>query len=125
VQEAELQRKRAAVLRMRILGSSFGLLHDIVSHCLERAPAGSLHANDFDTLLVTERIFGPLSDVAQSGCFLALAQNATLRAESDRVDAAEGALDDTFAVDDPRMAQVAAERHAFETTLIQFIEESG
>ncbi|NEE28404.1 MerR family transcriptional regulator, partial [Streptomyces sp. SID7982] len=35
------------------------------------------------------------------------------------------ALDDSVAVDDPRVAQVAAERHAFETALHTVIEESG
>jgi len=48
-----------------------------------------------------------------------------LRAEFDRVDAAEEALDDTVAVNDPRVAQVAAERHAFATALMGVIEESG
>lgn len=124
-QEAELQRMRAAVRRMRTLGSRLGLLHDIVSCRLEDAPEGSLRSDDLDTLLVTERIFGPLGAVAQAGRFLALAQDAALRAESDRVDAAEEALDDTVAVDDPRVAQIAAERHAFETTLMRVIEESG
>ena len=48
-----------------------------------------------------------------------------LRAELDRVDAAEEALDDTVAVNDPRVAQAAAERHAFETALMGVIEESA
>jgi hypothetical protein len=61
----------------------------------------------------------------QAGRFLALALHPELRSESDRVDAAEEALDDTVAVDDPRVAQVAAERHAFETALMRVIEESG
>lgn len=46
-----------------------------------------------------------------------MATHPGLRDESDRVDAAEEALDDTIAVDDPRVAQVAAERHAFELAL--------
>lgn len=124
-QEAALQRKRAAVRRMRALGSRLGLLHDVVARRLEEAPAGALRTDDLDTLLVTERIFGPLGAVAQAGRFLALARDPALRAESDRVDAAEAALDDTVAVDDPRVAQVATERHAFETTLMRVIEESG
>jgi DNA-binding transcriptional MerR regulator len=124
-QEAELQRKRAAVQRMRTLGSRLGLLDDLVSGRLEAAPEGSLRQDDLDSLLVTERIFGPLGAFMQAGRFLALALHPELRAESDRVDAAEQALDDTVAVDDPRVAQVAAERHAFETALMRFIEESG
>ncbi|QHF22786.1 MerR family DNA-binding transcriptional regulator [Rathayibacter sp. VKM Ac-2804] len=124
-QEAELQRKRAAVQRMRSLGSRLGLLDDLVSGRLEGAPEGSLRQDDLDTLLVTERVFGPLGAAVQAGRFVALAADPALRAESDRVDAAEEALDDTVAVDDPRVAQVAAERHAFETALMRACEEAG
>lgn len=124
-QEAELQRKRTAVQRMRTLGSRQGLLDDLVSGRLEAAPEGSLRQEDLDTLLVTERVFGPLGAVMQAGRFLALALDPELRAEADRVDAAEAALDDTVAVDDPRVAQVAAERAAFESELMRVIEESG
>jgi len=124
-QEAELQRKRASVQHMQTLGSRLGLLDDLVSGRLEAAPAGSLRQDDLDSLLVTERMFGPLGAVMQAGRFLTLALHPGLRAEADRVDAAEEALDDTVAVDDPRVAQVAAERHAFETALMRVIEESG
>jgi len=124
-QEAELQRKRASVQRMRARGSRLGLLDDLVSHRLEAAPEGSLRQDDLDVLLVTERIFGPLGAVMQAGRFLALAADPALRAASDRVEAAEEALDDTVAVDDPRVAQVAAERSAFETELMRVIAESG
>jgi len=124
-QEAELQSKRASVQRMRTLGSRLGLLDDLVSHRLEAAPEGSLRQDDLDVLLVTERIFGPLGAVMQAGRFLALAVDPALRAASDRVDAAEEALDDTVAVDDPRVEQVAAERSAFETELMRVIAESG
>lgn len=124
-QEAELRRKRAAVQRMRTHGSRRGLLDDIVSRRLEGAPEGSLRQDDLDVLLVTERIFGPLGAAVQAGRFVALAVHPDLRAESDRVSAAEEALDDLVAVDDPRVAQIAAERHAFETALMRVIEESG
>ena len=124
-QEAELQRKRASVQRMRTLGSRLGLLDGLVSGRLEGAPAGLLRQDDLDVLLVTERIFGPLGAAVQAGRFLALAADPALRAESDRIDVAEEALDDTVPVDDPRVAQVAAERHAFETALMRVIEESG
>lgn len=124
-QEDELRRKRDSVRRMRTLGSRLGLLDDIVSTRLEAAPEGSLREDDLDTLLVTERIFGPLGAVLQASRFLVLALHPELRAESDRVDAAEEALDDSVAVDDPRVAQVAAERHAFDTRLLSMIEESG
>ncbi|MCJ1673709.1 MerR family transcriptional regulator [Rathayibacter sp. VKM Ac-2929] len=124
-QEAELQRQRASVQRMRSLGSRLGLLDDLVSGRLEGAPEGSLRQDDLDVLLVTERVFGPLGAAIQAGRFAALAAHPELRAASDRVDAAEEALDDTVAVDDPRVAQVAAERHAFETELLRVCVESG
>jgi DNA-binding transcriptional MerR regulator len=123
--EAELQRQRAAVRRMRALGSRTGLLDEFVSQRLADLPEGSLRQDDLDALLVTERIFGPLGAAVQAGRFVALATRPELRAESDRVDAAEQALDDTVAVDDPRVAEVAAERHAFEEALLATIAESG
>ncbi|MFD9703487.1 MerR family transcriptional regulator [Lentzea sp. NPDC059081] len=124
-QEEELRRQRTAVQRMRAEGSRMGLLSDFVADRLKGLPEGSLRAADLDTLLVTERIFGPLGAAVQAGRFVALATNPVLRAESDRVDAAEEALDDGVAVDDPRVALVAAERHAFESALQTFLEESG
>jgi len=123
--EAELRRQRAAVRRLRDQGSRAGLLSDLVTSRLEGLPEGSLRQANLDTLLVTERIFGPLGAAVQATRFIALATHPGLREESDRVDAAEEALDDAVAVDDPRVAQVAAERHAFETTLHAYIEESG
>lgn len=123
--EVELQSKRASVQRMRTLGSRLGLLDDLVSGRLEGAPEGSLRQDDLDALIVTERIFGPLGAAMQAGRFLTLALDPELRAESDRVHAAEEALDDTVAVDDPRVAEVAAERYAFETVLLRVIMESG
>ncbi|MCT6776642.1 MerR family transcriptional regulator [Streptomyces sp. CS7] len=124
-QEAELRRQRTAVQRMRVEGSRMGLLSDLVTERLKGLPEGSLRQADLDTLLVTERIFGPLGAAVQATRFVALAAHPALREESDRVDAAEEELDDSVAVDDPRVAQVAAERHAFETALHAVIEESG
>lgn len=124
-QEAELQRQRSAVQRMRTRGSRMGLLDDFVSARLVDLPDGSLRQEDLDALLVTERIFSPLGAAVQAGRFIALARNLRLREESDRVDAAEEALDDTIAVDDPRVAQVAAERHAFEMSLHAAMEDAG
>lgn len=124
-QEAELRRQRAAVQRMRSRGSRTGLLSDVVTDRLEGLPEGSLRQEDLDTLLVTERIFGPLGAAVQATRFIALATHPGLRAESDRVEAAEGTLDDTVAVDDPRVAGVAAERATFETSLHAVIEDTG
>ncbi|WP_036964560.1 MerR family transcriptional regulator [Promicromonospora kroppenstedtii] len=124
-QEAELGRQRAAVQRMRAQGSRAGLLADVVTSRLSDLPEGALRQADLDTLLVTERIFGPLGAAVQAGRFLVLAADPELRAASDRVDAAEEALDDTVAVDDPRVARVAAERHAFERVLAAAMEEAG
>ncbi|WP_371098658.1 MerR family transcriptional regulator [Streptomyces sanglieri] len=124
-QEAELARQRARVQRMRAEGSRMGLLSEAVTRRLKNLPEGSLRQADLDTLLVTERIFGPLGATVQASRFIALATHPELRAESDRVDTAEEALDDTVAVDDPRVAETAAQRHAFEKTLMTMIEESG
>ncbi|WP_233091967.1 hypothetical protein [Arthrobacter sp. MSA 4-2] len=115
--EAELQRQRTAVQRMRTRGSRMGLLSTIVTSRLESLPEGSLRQADLDSLLVMEQIFGPLGAAVNAARVIALATHPGLREESDRVDAAEEALDDTIAVDDPRVAQVAAERHAFELAL--------
>ncbi|MFJ3995586.1 MerR family transcriptional regulator [Streptomyces parvus] len=123
--EAELRRQRTAVQRMRVEGSRAGLLSEFVTERLKGLPEGSLRRADLDTLLVTERIFGPLGAAVQATRFVALATHPALREESDRVDAAEEALDDSVAVDDPRVAHVAAERHAFETALHAAIEELG
>ncbi|WP_103502811.1 MerR family transcriptional regulator [Streptomyces sp. SM14] len=124
-QEEKLRRQRTAVQRMRTEGSRMGLLSDFVTERLKSLPAGSLRQEDLDILLVTERIFGPLGAAVQATRFVALAARPTLREESDRIDEAEEALDDSVAVDDPRVAHVAAERHAFESALNAFIEESG
>lgn len=124
-QEAELRRQRTAVQRMRAEGSRMGLLSDFVTSRLSSLPKGSLRQAELDSLLVTERIFGPLGAAVQATRFIALATYPDLREESDRVDAAEEALDDTIAVDDPRVAQVAAERHAFEEGLQAVIDDSG
>ena len=102
-----------------------GLLSDFVTDRLTSLPGGSLRQADLDTLLVTERIFGPLGAAVQATRFIVLATHPLLRAESDHVDDAEEALDDDVAVDDPRVAQVAAQRHAFENALHAVIEESG
>ncbi|MEV5682885.1 MerR family transcriptional regulator [Streptomyces sp. NPDC052164] len=124
-QEAELRRQRTAVQRMRTEGSRMGLLSDFVTSRLKSLPEGSLRQTDLDSLLVTERIFGPLGAAVQASRFIALATHPELREDSDRIDAAEEALDDTIAVDDPRVARVAAERHAFEKALHAVIEDSG
>ncbi|MCX5232792.1 MerR family transcriptional regulator [Streptomyces sp. NBC_00233] len=124
-QETELRRQRTAVQRMRTEGSRMGLLSAFVTERLTSLPAGSLRQADLDTLLVTERIFGPLGAAVQATRFITLATHPTLREDSDRIDAAEEALDDSVAVDDPRVAQVAVERHAFESALQAVIEESG
>ncbi|MFW5420709.1 MerR family transcriptional regulator [Nocardiopsis sp. CNT-189] len=123
--EAELRRQRAAVRRMRTEGSRMGLLSDFVTERLKGLPEGALRQADLDGLLVTERIFGPLGAALQAARFVALAAHPALREESDRIDEAEEALDDGVAVDDPRVARVAAERHAFESALQAAIEESG
>jgi len=122
--EVELQQQRSAVQRMRTAGSRRGLLSDLVTARLASVPEGSLRQADVDTLLVTERIFGPLGAAVQAGRFVTLAAHPDLQEESDLVDAAEEALDDTVDVDDPRVEHLAARRHAFELALNAVIEES-
>ncbi|QUX29721.1 MerR family transcriptional regulator [Nocardiopsis akebiae] len=124
-QEEELRRQRTAVRRMRTEGSRMGLLSDFVTDRFKNLPGGSLRQADLDDLLVTERVFGPLGAAVRAGRFIALATHPALREESDRLNDAEEALDDSVAVDDPRVARVAAERHAFESALHAAIEESG
>ncbi|MFE6406846.1 MerR family transcriptional regulator [Streptomyces sp. NPDC057837] len=124
-QEADVRRQRTAVQRMRAEGSRMGLLSAFVTERLKGLPEGSLRPADLDSLLVTERIFGPLGAAVQATRFAVLATHPTLREESDRIDDAEEALDDSVDVDDPRVARVAAERHAFESALQAVIEESG
>jgi DNA-binding transcriptional MerR regulator len=123
--QTELRRQQTAVQRMRTRGSRMGLLSDFVTRRLEGLPEGSLRQADLDNLLLIERTFGPLGAAINASRYIALATHPGLRDESDRVDAAEEALDDTVAVDDPRVAQVAAERHAFETALNAVIDDSG
>ena len=123
--EAEVHRQRLAVESMRVRGSRIGLLSDFVASRLEGLPEGSLREADLDNLLVVERVFGPLGAAVNATRYIALATRPGLRERSDRVDSAEEALDDTVAVDDPRVAQVAAERHAFELALQAVFEEPG
>ena len=124
-QEEALQRQRRAVQLMRSRGPRTGLLADLVVERLDGLPEGSLRPADLDDLLVTERILGPLGAAVRATRFIALARHPELRERSDRVCAAEEALDSGVAVDDPRVAQVAAERHAVEVELHAVIERSG
>ncbi|MBF4617875.1 MerR family transcriptional regulator [Clavibacter sp. VKM Ac-2873] len=123
-QEVELRRQREAVRRLRARGSRVGLLSDLVARRLEGLPEGSLRQADLDALLVMERSLGPLVAALNATRYIAVATLPGLRQASDRVDAAEEALDDTVAVDDPRVAEVAAERRAFEEALHAAIEAS-
>jgi hypothetical protein len=110
---------------MRTEGSRMGLLSDFVTERLKGLPEGSLRQADLDSLLVMERIFGPLGAAVNATRYIVLATHPTLREDSDRIDDAEEALDDSVAVDDPRVAHVAVERNAFESALHALIEESG
>lgn len=124
-QEAEIQRQRAAVQRMRSRGDRMGLLSDFVANRLENLHEDSLRQADLDNLLVIERIFGPLGAAVNASRYIALATHPGLREESDSVDAAEESLDDTIAIDDPRVEEVAALRHAFEQKLNTVSDDSG
>ncbi|GGM88511.1 transcriptional regulator [Lentzea pudingi] len=111
-QEADVKRQRAAVQRLRAVGSPLGLLSDLVTDRLGHLPPGAVRPSDVDALMVTERIFGPLAAAVQASTFIVLATHPELRAEEDRLDAAEASLDDGVEPDDPRVEELAAQRYA-------------
>ncbi|QKZ24335.1 MerR family transcriptional regulator [Streptomyces chartreusis] len=122
---AAIEAQRAAVNRLREVGSPLGLLSPLVTGRLRDLPPGALRSTDLDTLLVTERIFGPLGAAIQADRFIVLASHSELRAEEDRLTEAEAALDDTMSPDDPRIEDLAAQRCDHETALAAAIERSG
>ncbi|KAF3463263.1 MerR family transcriptional regulator [Streptomyces sp. Tu 3180] len=122
---AAVEAQRAAVHRLREVGSPLGLLSPLVTGRLCDLPPGALRSADLDTLLVTERIFGPLGAAIQADRFIVLATHPELRAEEDRLAEAEAALDDTLSPDDPRIEDLAAQRCDHETALAAAIEGSG
>ncbi|MFF8573764.1 MerR family transcriptional regulator [Streptomyces sp. NPDC015408] len=124
-QEAAIKRQRAAVQRLRAVGSPLGLLSPLVTDRLSHLPPGALRPSDLDALLVTERIFGPLGAAIQAGVFIILATHPGLRAEADRLDAADAALDDTVDPHDPRVDELAARHCAHHKALLQAIEAAG
>ena len=124
-QEADIRRQRAAVQRLRAVGGPLGLLSDLVTDRLSYLPPGALRPSDLDALLVTERIFGPLGAAIQASAFIALATHPDLRAEEDRLDAAEAALDDGVEPDDPRVEELATQRYTHQKALWQAIEAAG
>ncbi|WP_329791133.1 MerR family transcriptional regulator [Lentzea sp. DG1S-22] len=123
--EAAIRRQRAAVQRLRAVGSPLGLLSDLVADRLRHLPPGALRPSDVDALMVTERIFGARAAAVQAGVFVVLATHPGLRAEDDRLDAAEAALDDGVAPDDPRVDELAAQRFAHHKALERAIEAAG
>ncbi|NUV94844.1 MerR family transcriptional regulator [Streptomyces sp. KAI 90] len=122
---AAIEAQRAAVHRLREVGSPLGLLSPLVSGRLHALPPGSLRPADLDTLLVTERTFGSLGAAVQANRFIVLATHPELRAEEDRLAEAEAALDDTMSPDDPRIEDLAAQRCAHEAALGAAIDKSG
>jgi DNA-binding transcriptional MerR regulator len=122
---AAIEAQRAAVDRLREVGSPLGLLSPLVTGLLRDLPPGALRSADLDTLLVTERVFGPLGAAAQAVRFIVLATHPELRAEEDRLAEAEAALDDTTPPDDPRIEDLAARRRDHETALAAAMEGSG
>jgi DNA-binding transcriptional MerR regulator len=124
-QEADIRRQRVAVQRLRAVGSPLGLLSDLVTDRLNHLPPGALRPSDLDALLVTERIFGPLAAAVQASTLIVLATHPGLRAEEDRLDAAEAALDDGVEPDDPRVEELATQRYAHLKALERAIEAAG
>ncbi|MGW0222920.1 MerR family transcriptional regulator [Streptomyces tendae] len=122
---AVVERQRAAVRNWRESGDPLGLLSPLVTGRVRHLPPGSLRRSDLDTLLVTERIFGPLGAALQADRFIVLATHPELRAEDDRLTEAETALDDSVDPDDPRVEEVAAQWCAHELAVESAIEEAG
>ncbi|THA86275.1 MerR family transcriptional regulator [Streptomyces sp. A0592] len=122
---AAIEAQRAAVNRLREVGSPLGLLSPLVTGRLHGLPPGALRSADLDTLLVTERIFGPLGAAIQAGRFIVLATHPELRAEEDRLAEAEAALDDGMSTDDPRIEDLAVQRCVHEAALAAAGESSG
>ncbi|MFD7029223.1 MerR family transcriptional regulator [Streptomyces sp. NPDC059917] len=122
---AAIEAQRAAVTRLREVGSPLGLLSALVTGRLRDLPPGALRSDDLDTLLVTERVFGPLGAAIQADRFIALATHPELRAEEDRLAEAEADLDDTVSPDDPRVEELAARRRDHEGALAATVEGSG
>ncbi|WP_125264405.1 MerR family transcriptional regulator [Streptomyces alboflavus] len=123
--EADIRRQRAALQRLRAVGNPLGLLSDLVTDRLSHLPPGALRPSDLESLLVTERVFGPLGAAVQASVFIVLATHPDLRAEEDRLDAAEAALDDGVDPDDPRVEELAARRFTHHKALHQAIEAAG
>ncbi|MFI1380927.1 MerR family transcriptional regulator [Embleya sp. NPDC020886] len=124
-EESEIKRRRAAVQRLQALDGPLGLLSELVTDRLGHLPPGALRPSDLDTLLVTERVFGPLGAAIQAGVFIVLATHPDLRTEDDRLDAAEAALDDGVDPHDPRVEEIAVQRCAQQMALEQAIEAAG
>ncbi|MGX1516400.1 MerR family transcriptional regulator [Streptomyces collinus] len=122
---AVVERQRAAVRNWRESGDPLGLLSPLVTGRVRHLPPDSLRRSDLDTLLVTERIFGPLGAALQADRFIVLATHPELRAEDDRLTEAETALDDSVDPDDPRVEEVAAQWCAHELAVESAIEEAG
>ncbi|KFF98153.1 MerR family transcriptional regulator [Streptomyces sp. NPDC002838] len=123
--EAEIKRQRAAVQRLQVVGSPLGLLAELVTDRLSHLPPGALRPSDLDALLVTERVFSPLGAAIQASVFIVLATHPDLRAEDDRLEAAEAALDDGVDPHDPRVEELAVQRCAQQMALDQAIEAAG
>ncbi|WP_432132365.1 MerR family transcriptional regulator [Streptomyces tendae] len=122
---AVIERQRAAVRNWRESGDPLGLLSPLVTGRVRHLPPNSLRRSDLDTLLVTERIFGPLGAALQADRFIVLATHPELRAEDDRLTEAETALDDSVDPDDYRVEEIAEQWCAHELAVESAIEEAG
>jgi DNA-binding transcriptional MerR regulator len=122
---AAIEHRRTAVRHLRESGNPLGLLSPLVTGRLRHVPPEALRPSDLDTLLVTERVFGPLGAAVQADRFIVLATQPDLRAEDDRLAEAEAALDDSVSPDDPRVDTLAIQRCAHETALLSAIEDAG
>jgi DNA-binding transcriptional MerR regulator len=124
-QEVDIKHRHAAVQRLQAVGSPLGLLSELVTDRLGPLPPGALRPADLDALLVTERVFGPLGAAIQASAFIVLATHPDLRAEQDRLDAAEAALDDSVEPGDSRVEELAVQRCAHVMALDRAVEAAG
>ena len=92
---------------------------------IRKMAGAGISLDDIRAAFDQARIFGPLGAAVQASVFIVLATHPELRAEQDRLDAAEAALDDGVEPFDPRVEELAVLRCAQQMALDQAIEAAG
>src|SRR5690606_31991786 len=104
--ERVIRSRREVLRRLRKADSDIGLLSPAVGEVLDQVGAGPLRPDELDTLLVTERFFGPAHAALQAAGFGVLSANGERRTEQDRLDEAARA---PTGPDHPRVRELAAQ----------------